>query len=290
MTNGTRSAKIRAIVFGALAALLMIAAALSERIAPYDPNKQDLSAAMRPPSLAHPMGTDRYGRDMFSRVLVGAKVSVYSTLSLVAIITAAGTAAGAIGAWRGGAADTLLMRTADICLAFPGLVFALAVAARLRGGVHNAVLALACISWPKYARLARGATLALRDADFIHAARLAGCTDAQMIRHHILPNIIGPILVTAMLDIGTMMMELAALSFLGLGASPPTAEWGSMMAEARSLLQIYPWVVLSPGIGIFVTVVIFNLLGDAVRDLIDTRGREFGATLTPRRKALGGQR
>ena len=135
----------------------------------------------------------------------------------------------------------------------------------------NAVIALAVISWPKYARVARGQTLALKNSDFIAAARLAGDTSAQMILRHILPNILGPILVTAMLDIGTMMMELAGLSFLGLGAQPPMAEWGNMMSGGRSMLQTYPWLVLSPGVAIFLTVVTFNLLGDTVRDYLDPK-------------------
>jgi peptide/nickel transport system permease protein len=158
-----------------------------------------------------------------------------------------------------------------VCLAFPGLVFALAIAALLGGGVGNAVIALAVISWPKYARVARSQTLALKNVPFVLAARLSGCTSLQMILRHILPNILGPILVTAMLDIGTMMMELAGLSFLGLGAQPPTAEWGNMMSGGRSMLQTYPWLVLSPGLAIFVTVVIFNLLGDTVRDYMDPK-------------------
>jgi peptide/nickel transport system permease protein len=163
------------------------------------------------------------------------------------------------------------MRISDICLAFPGLVFALAVAALLGGGVSNAVIALAVISWPKYARVARSQTLAIKSGPFIAAARLSGSTSAQMIFRHVLPNILGPILVTAMLDIGTMMMELAGLSFLGLGAQPPTAEWGNMMSNGRSMLQTYPWIVLSPGLAIFITVVIFNLLGDTVRDYMDPK-------------------
>ena len=141
------------------------------------------------------------------------------------------------------------------------------------GGIWGAVLALAAVSWPKYARLARSQTRTLFGADFIAAARLAGNTTAGLVWRHILPNIGGQILVTAVLDIGTMMMELAALSFLGLGAEPPTAEWGSMMSAGRSLLWVYPWVVLTPGIGIFVAVALFNLFGDALRDALDPRNR-----------------
>ena len=170
----------------------------------------------------------------------------------------------------------MIMRISDLCLAFPGLVFAMGIAAVLNGGLGNAVLALAAVSWPKYARLARSQTLAVSHTDFMDAARLAGGRPLGMIRRHILPNILGPILVTAALDIGAMMMELAGLSFLGLGAMPPTAEWGSMMSNGRSMLQTYPWVVMAPGAAIFVTAAIFNLFGDALRDYLDPK-KQIGA-------------
>jgi peptide/nickel transport system permease protein len=261
----------RLIFFLALAAILLLVTVFADKIVPYDPYAQDLSKSMQPPSAEHLMGTDRYGRDMFSRVVVGAQVSIFSTLALVGIISVFGTSVGTLCGYYGGAVDSIVMRISDVCLAFPGLVFAMAIAALLDGGVTNAVIALAVISWPKYARVARSQTLALKNGPFVLAARLSGCTSAQMILRHILPNILGPILVTAMLDIGTMMMELAGLSFLGLGAQPPTAEWGNMMSSGRSMLQTYPWLVLSPGFAIFVTVVIFNLLGDTVRDYMDPK-------------------
>ena len=263
--------KSRLIFFILLAAILLLVTVFSDKLAPYDPYAQDLSLSKQPPSAAHWMGTDQYGRDVFSRVLVGAQTSIFSTLTLVAAISLFGTIVGTLCGYYGGAVDSVMMRISDVCLAFPGLVFALAIAALLGGGVSNAVLALAVISWPKYARVARSQTLALKSSDFMAAARLSGDTSRQMILRHILPNILGPILVTAMLDIGTMMMELAGLSFLGLGAQPPTAEWGNMMSGGRSMLQTYPWLVLSPGVAIFLTVVIFNLLGDTVRDYMDPK-------------------
>lgn len=254
-----------------LAAVLVLVSFFADQIVPYDPYAQNLSLSRQPPSAAHFMGTDQYGRDVFSRVVVGAQASVFSTLILVCITSVFGTLAGTFCGFFGGRIDSVVMRISDVCLAFPGLVFALAIAALLGGGISNAVIALAVISWPKYARVARGQTLALKNCDFVAAARLAGDNSAQMIRRHILPNILGPILVTAMLDIGTMMMELAGLSFLGLGAQPPVAEWGNMMSGGRSMLQTYPWLVLSPGVAIFLTVVTFNLLGDTVRDYMDPK-------------------
>lgn len=263
--------KTRLVVFLILAAGLLLTAVFAQQICPYDPNAQDTSISLQPPSAAHPAGTDRFGRDMFSRILVGLQTSVLATFSLVVIITLVGTVLGVLCGYYEGVLDSVVMRISDVCLAFPGLVFALAIAALLNGGLHNAVLALAVISWPKYARIARSQTLAQKSTNYIAAAKLAGSSSRQIIVKHILPNCAGPILVTAMLDIGTMLMELAGLSFLGLGAQPPTAELGNMMSGGRSMLQTYPWVILGPGIAIFIVVVIFNLLGDTVRDYLDPR-------------------
>lgn len=266
--------RTRLLFFLFLVAVLLLVSFFADKIVPYDPYAQDLSLSRQPPSAAHWMGTDQYGRDVFSRVIAGAQASVFSTLLLVCVTSVFGTVVGTLCGYVGRRVDSVVMRISDVCLAFPGLVFALAVAALLGGGISNAVIALAVISWPKYARVARGQTLALKNSDFVAAARLAGDTSVQMIQRHILPNILGPILVTAMLDIGTMMMELAGLSFLGLGAQPPMAEWGNMMSGGRSMLQTYPWLVLSPGVAIFLTVVTFNLLGDTVRDYMDPKNSE----------------
>ena len=264
------NARKRLVCFLLLAIFLMGVVVFAGQLCPYDPNAQSFSP-LQPPSILHPAGTDRLGRDQLSRILIGLRTSVLSTLVLVGIITAAGTTAGILCGYLGGWVDSLIMRVSDICLAFPGLVFALAIAALLSGGLQNAVLALSVISWPKYARIARGQTLTLKSMDYIAAARLAGDNSIQLVLRHILPNCAGPILVTAMLDIGTMMMELAGLNFLGLGAMPPTAELGSMMSTGRSMLQTYPWVIFGPGIALFVAVAVFNLLGDAVRDVLDPR-------------------
>ena len=265
--------KVRLIIFGTLAVLLVVCSFFSAYLTPYDPYLQDLSIAKQAPSAQHLLGTDRYGRDMLSRVIAGSRASIFSTLLLVAIITALGTAVGVTCGWTGGWVDTVLMRISDVFLAFPGLVFALAVAGSLGGGLQNAIIALAAISWPKYARIARSQTLAQKETQWMKAVRLSGSGTGKIILKHILPNILGPILVTSMLDIGTMMMELAALSFLGLGAKPPIPEWGSMMSDTRSLMTTSPWITFSPGIAIFLSVMIFNLLGDTIRDYADPKSR-----------------
>ena len=271
--HNQNNVRLRLVLFGTLAVLLVVCAFFSEYLTPYDPYLQDLSIAKQPPGSQHLLGTDRSGRDMLSRVIVGSRASIYATLLLVASVAVLGTAVGVTCGWCGGWVDTVLMRLSDLFLAFPGLVFALAVAGCLGGGLHNAVLALAAISWPKYARLARGQTLTQKESTWMKAVKLSGSGPVKCIVGHILPNILGPILVTAVLDIGTMMMELAALSFLGLGAKPPIAEWGSMMSDTRSLMTTSPWIPFAPGIAIFLSVMVFNLLGDALRDYADPRNR-----------------
>ena len=265
--------KAKLVFFLVLTALLLFVAAFAKYLCPYDPYVQDLALAQKPPGPEHLLGTDRYGRDMLSRVIIGSTTSIYATLLLVAVITVVGTAIGIFCGWKGVKADTVLMRISDLFLAFPGLVFALAVAGVLGGGIQNAIIALAVISWPKFARLARGLTLTQKDSAYLMAAKLSGNSTGKLLFKHILPNIAGPILVTSVLDIGTMMMELAGLSFLGLGVKPPMAEWGSMINDGRSMLQISPWMVLAPGMAIFITVMIFNLLGDTIRDYMDPKER-----------------
>lgn len=267
------SLKFRLILFGSLAAALIVCSFFSERLTPYDPYLQDLTIAKQAPSAEHLLGTDRYGRDMLSRVIAGSRASIFSTLLLVVVTAILGTAVGVLCGWVGGMTDTVLMRVSDVFLAFPGLVFALAVAGTLGGGLQNAMIALAAISWPKYARIARSQTLSQKETQWMKAVRLSGSGTGKIILKHILPNILGPILVTAVLDIGTMMMELAALSFLGLGAKPPIPEWGSMMSDTRSLMTTSPWITFSPGIAIFISVMIFNLLGDTIRDYADPKSR-----------------
>ena len=254
--------------------ILFIVALFGEFIVPNDPYAQDLSNALSPPSKEFIFGTDRYGRCLFSRVVVGAKTTMFSSLGLVIIIATFGTIVGSICGYIGGKVDEVVMRISDIFLAFPGMVFAIAVSGVLGGGIVNAVISLALISWPKFSCLARGHVLTIKNSAYIQAAKLSGCSHMKIIFKHIFPNILGPIIVTATLDIGVMMMELAGLSFLGLGAMPPTAEWGSMMSNGRSMIQSSPWVIFAPGFAIFITVIIFNLLGDTVRDYLDVSNND----------------
>lgn len=266
--------KLKLIVLFIFVLGLLIVAALASYLVPYDPYEQDLNNALQPPDRVHILGTDRYGRDLLSRVIMGAQTTIYSALFLVAFITVIGTAIGMVCGYYGGILDSVVMRIADIFLAFPGMVFAIAVAGVTGGGILNAIIALACISWPKFARLSRSQVIMMKNMDYIAAARLAGSSTGAIMIRHILPNIIGSVLITAVLDIGTMIMELAGLSFLGLGAASPTAEWGSMMSNGRSMIQTAPWVILAPGTAIFITVVLFNLLGDTVRDVLDPKQKK----------------
>lgn len=241
-----------------LVAGLLFVACFGQYIVPYDPYAQDLSNAFQPPSGSHLLGTDRYGRDLFSRIIIGAQTTIFSALALVAGITIVGTVIGVICGYVGGWIDSLIMRISDIFLAFPEMVFAIAIAVGL-------------IAWPRYARVARSQVLAMKNHQYMNAAKLMGTRWYKVILKHIMPNILGPIVVTAALDVGAMIMNLAGLSYLGLGVVPPTPEWGSMMSEGRSMLQTSPWIVLAPGLAIFITVIIFNLLGDTVRDILDPK-------------------
>ena len=251
------------------AAMLLFVAVFAPQLAPQDPYAQDLSLALQPPSAEHLLGTDRYGRDVLSRVIVGSQTTLCASLALLAVIVITGSLIGAFCGYRGGRPDTILMRLSDVFLAFPEMVFAIAVAGVLGGGIVQAALALALIGWPKYARLSRGLVLSIREKPYLAVARMGGASGWQILWQHVLPNIAGPLLVTAALNIGTIIMELAGLSFLGLGAMPPTAEWGAMMGAGRSMLQTAPWVILAPGCAIFLTVAVFNLLGDKLRDAFD---------------------
>ena len=253
------------------AGLIIFVAIFADFLTPFDPYAQDLSNALTPPNSQNFLGTDRYGRDVLSRVIVGSQTTLCASLILLATISIVGSLIGAICGYKGGKLDTILMRLSDVCLAFPQMVFAIAAAGALGGGLVNAAAALAIIGWPKYARIARGLVLSIRSMPWLDAAKMSGSSSTAILFVHVLPNIAGTIFVTAALDLGTIIMELAGLSFLGLGAMPPTAEWGAMMSNGRSMLQTAPWVILAPGTAIFVTVATFNLLGDKLRDYLSTQ-------------------
>ena len=273
MMKNMKSSRSRLYLWGGLLLALMLGVMLAGYLIPWDAYAQDLSMAEQPPSAAHLLGTDRYGRDMLARVLVGGRISISGALVVVLLITAIGAGIGTGSGWYGGRIEQAWMGLSDVFLAFPGLVLALAVAGVSGGGMLQAVLALAAIGWPKYARLSRRLTVSLKEEPYIDIARMRGISSWKIIGCHILPNMAGPLLTTAVLDIGTMMMELAALSFLGLGVKPPTPEWGAMMSEGRRFLQLSPWMVMAPGAAMCLTVGLFHLLGEALREKLDPKGK-----------------
>ena len=258
-------------LYTGLILLIALAAIFAPLLTSYDPYESQIQMSLLQPSAEHYFGTDKLGRDLFTRVLYGARVSLTMTLFVVVLIAGLGTLIGVISAYVGGKVDTVIMRLADIFLAFPGIVLAIAIAGVLGGSAVNAVLAIVVVGWTKYARLARSLTLKVKQQDYLAAAITNGTRQADMIRRHILPNILPIIIVTAALDIGALMMELAGLSFLGFGAQPPTPEWGLMLNEGRQLIQTAPWLMIFPGLAIVIVVAVFNLWGDSLRDIMDPR-------------------
>ena len=259
----------RLIFFLVLAGILVLVSLIAPLLCPNDPNATSAADINRPPCAEFPFGTDRYGRCVCSRVLMGARTSIFSAVALVGITFIAGTTLGLLAGWYGGIVDTLIMRLADVMLAFPQMVLAIAVAGILGGGMGNAMLAMGITGWTLYARLARAQTLALKEEPYVHAARLSGCSGGMIMVRTLLPNLLGLMLVTAATQIGVMMIGIAGLSFLGIGVSEPQAEWGSMINGSRAYLQLAPWAVLAPAIATIITVMIFNYLGDCVRDVLD---------------------
>lgn len=251
--------------------ILLFITILAPYIVPFDPYEQNLANTLQAPNTIHLLGTDKYGRDIFSRILIGAQTTIFSSLFLVIISSVFGSLIGVICGYFGKNLDNLLMRITDIFLAFPGIIFAIALVGILGGSIFNAILALSLISWPKFALLARSQTLVLKNSLFIKASTINGSSDFKIIYKHILPNIFPILLTTATLNIGTMIMEIAGLSFLGLGAMPPSTEWGAMMSSGRIFLQIAPWMILAPAAAIFLTVLLFNLFADVLNDKLDPK-------------------
>lgn len=254
-----------------LVVLLIALVVLAPVIAPYNPLEAVMKDANQAPSMAHLFGTDKLGRDVLSRILYGGAYSLSSVLALVAIIFCAGTFLGLVAGYFGGIIDTVIMRIADMMISFPGVILAIAIAGIMGGSLVNAMIALTAVTWTKYARLSRSMVLKIRKRDFVDAAIVSGGTSSHILWSHIMPNVVPILVITAVADIGAMMMELAGLSFLGFGSQPPAPEWGLMLNEGRQQLQTAPWLMVFPGLAIFISVVIFNLWGDALRDVLDPR-------------------
>lgn len=256
-----------------LVLLLAAVAVLAPVIAPHDPLAQNAVAALEGPSRSHLFGTDETGRDIFSRVLYGAAISLRIGILAVVTIMLVGVPLGLIAGSVGGWVDGVIMRLADVFLAFPTLVLALAIATSLGGGMQNVIVAVAVAGWPWYARLIRGAVLSIRGEAYIDAARLAGASWLRIVWRHILPNSFGPIIVQASQDMGYTILLAASLGFLGIGVKIPTPEWGTMINDGRDVFLDAWWVSVFPGLAIVVAVLAFNLLGDGLRDIFDPRAR-----------------
>jgi len=261
------------IVALAVIALFAIGAVLASVVAPYDPLAQDLASRLQPPSAAHWLGTDQLGRDLLSRILYGARISLIVGVVVVALAGALGTFVGLIAGYTAGLADEGLMRLTEVFLAFPPLILAMAIAGALGPSLGNAIIAIAAVTWAVYARLSRGQVLSLRRREYVEAARAIGAGRTRIIARHLLPNAIAPLLVQASFDMGSAIISAAGLSFIGFGAQPPTPEWGVMISEGRNFISTEPWLSLFPGLAILLTVGAFNLLGDALRDTLDPRLR-----------------
>jgi peptide/nickel transport system permease protein len=255
-------------IAGAVIALMwLVVATFAPLIAPYDPLAQTFTT-LQPPSLDHPFGTDELGRDVLSRVIYGARVSIPLALLLVFLAATIGGVLGAIAGYFRGLADGTVMRVTDLVFAFPAIILAMVVTAVLGRGLRNAVLAIVIVAWPAYARVVRGLVLSIGDSEYVQSARLLGVSSRKTLFRDVLPNVAGPVLVLATLDLGTAILLLAGLSFLGLGAQPPDPEWGSMVATGTQYFEQW-WIGTFPGLAIFTAVVAFNFLGDSLRDFFD---------------------
>lgn len=257
----------------AIVVLLVLVAAFAPWIATHHPNEQNLAQRLLPPSAAHWLGTDDFGRDVFSRIVHGARITLYIVV-LVAVIAApigliVGTAAGYLGGW----VDAVLMRVTDVFLAFPSLILALAFVAALGPGIENAIIAIALTSWPPYARMARAETLTIRNSDYIAVARMQGAGTWRILLGHVMPLCVASVIVRVTLDMAGIILTAAGLGFLGLGAQPPMAEWGAMISAGRRYVLDQWWVATIPGIAIILVSLAFNLLGDGLRDVMDPRKR-----------------
>ncbi|WP_308917972.1 ABC transporter permease [Jannaschia sp. LMIT008] len=271
-----RSNTLAMIGLGILLGLLAVAA-LAPWLAPYDPFVQDLGNRLQPPGTpGHPLGTDSLGRDILSRLIHGSRITLYIVALVALIAPLAGLLVGTVAGYAGGWVDTILMRITDIFLAFPRLVLALAFVAALGAGIENAVIAISLTAWPPYARIARAETLTIRSSDYISAVRLQGAGPIRIITKHIWPLCISSLIVRVTLDMAGIILAAAGLGFLGLGAQPPSPEWGAMIAEGRRFILDHWYVATVPGLAIFTVSLAFNLLGDGLRDVLDPKSGEGG--------------
>lgn len=269
-----RLSRNRAAVVGALIVVaIALTAILAPVIAPYGPNEQDFADYLNAPSRTHLFGVDEQGRDLFSRVVYGGRISLQVGIIAVAIATLGGYLCGLPAGYYGGASDTLIMRFMDILLAFPEILLALAVVAILGPALTTVMAAVGIAGIPVYARVVRGSVLSAKEEEYITAARVAGCRSIRIMVRHILPNTVAPVMVLATTGVGAAIITGASLSFLGLGVQPPTAEWGSMLSNGRNYLQHAWWMMTFPGVAIMVTVIAINLFGDGLRDALDPRLR-----------------
>jgi peptide/nickel transport system permease protein len=258
-----------------LVAVLAITALFAPMLAPVDPLKQTLSSRLKPPSAEHWMGTDQLGRDVFSRMIYGARISLLIGFVVVGLAASVGIFVGLVAGYTGGWLDEGLMRITDVFFAFPALILAMAISGALGPSLTNAMIAIAIVSWPVYARLVRGQVLTLRQLEYVDASRSLGASSGRIIWRHILPNSLSPLLVQASFDMGAAILAAAGLSFIGFGTQPPTPEWGIMVSDGRNYIATHSWLSLYPGLAILLTVAAFNLIGDGLRDALDPRLREI---------------
>jgi peptide/nickel transport system permease protein len=233
----------------------------------------DTGGRFQPPSLAHLFGTNELGQDVFTLTLTGARISLVAGVAVVLLGAAVGTLAGAVAGYVGGWVDEIIMRLSDLKLTLPGLILAMAVAAALGAGLANTIIAIALTWWPGYARLVRGEVIAKKEEMFVQAARALGAGTGRILRRHVIPNIISPIIVKMSLDMGFAILTVASLGFIGIGVKPPTPEWGSLLSTARGYMPDFWWMAIFPGLAIFLAVFGFNLLGDGLRDVLDPKAR-----------------
>lgn len=241
---------------------------------PYNPTKMELSQKFMAPCREFIFGTDHLGRDIFSRILEGSRVSLSVAVLVVVCSALVGILLGMISGYAGGVVDMVIMRIVDVLLAFPAMIFALALSTMIGTGQMNLIIAITCIQWTRYARIARGEALMLKNAEYIEAARSIGNSTVQVLFKYVFPNIISKILIMASMDIGSIILYCASLSFLGLGAQPPSPDWGVMISEGKDYLQYAPWLTIFPGLAIAVSALAFNMLGDGLRDRLDPRMKE----------------